>query len=139
LIRDDLLQPTVLVLELHLAADSLVLRGSGMPNSSAHCFQGTTQFNGSLGGAFGDDLHCAGGSVVRLAIQANAGGASQYPASGDAPVSVRGLVAARGSRAYQVWYRNAASLCMPSAFNSTNGCAIVWHPCHTRACVRAAR
>ncbi len=107
-----------------LAADTLVLSGVGMPNSSALYFQGTQQ--ASI--AFGDGLRCAGGSIVRLGTKQNAGGASQYPAVGDPSVSVRGLVAAPSTRTYQVWYRNAAAFCTVSTFNLTNGVEATWIP-----------
>jgi hypothetical protein len=109
-----------------LAADTLQLNGSGMPNSSALYFQGTLQFNGGLGAAFGDGLRCAGGAIVRLGTKMNAGGASHYPASGDPAVSVRGMVSAPGTRTYQVWYRNAAPFCTPSTFNLSNGVEVAW-------------
>ncbi len=110
-----------------LAGDTLVLIGSGMPNSSALYFQGTAQVNGGAGSVFGDGLRCAGGSVVRLATKANVGGASQYPSAGDPPVSVRGMVAASGVRVYQVWYRNAASFCQPETFNLSGGVLVNWN------------
>jgi hypothetical protein len=109
-----------------LASDSVELRGSGMPNSSALFFQGTTRVNGGAGVVFGDGLRCAGGSIVRLKVVANAGGSSHYPQAGDPPVSVRGGVNVPGTRTYQVWYRNAASFCTPSTFNPTNGLEIQW-------------
>jgi hypothetical protein len=109
-----------------LAADTLVLGGSGMPNSSVLYFQGTTQLNGGLGAMFGDGLRCAGGTIIRLGTKTNVAGASQYPAAGDASVSVRGAVTAPGTRTYQVWYRNAAAFCTPSTFNLSNGVAITW-------------
>ncbi|MCY2959295.1 MAG: PQQ-binding-like beta-propeller repeat protein [Planctomycetota bacterium] len=106
-----------------LSNDTLLLAGTGMPNSSALYFQGTTQ----VSSAFGDGLRCAGGSVVRLATKPNAAGASQYPAPGDPTISVRGLVPSSGSqRTYQVWYRNAAAFCTASTFNLSNGVAITW-------------
>ncbi len=111
-----------------LAADTLVLTGSGMPNSSALYFQGTNQQSGGLGIAFGDGLRCAGGSIIRLSTKFNASGASQYPAAGDPSVSVRGLVAAPGTRTYQVWYRNASAFCTVSTFNLTNGIEATWTP-----------
>ncbi len=111
-----------------LASDSFVLSGVNMPNSSALYFQGTTQVNGGLGSVFGDGLRCAGGTVVRLGTKSNAGGASQYPAAGDPPVSVKGLVTAPGMRTYQVWYRNAASFCTADTFNLTNGLSVAWIP-----------
>jgi len=109
-----------------IAFDSLVLSGSGMPNSSALYFQGTTQLNGGLGSLFGDGLRCAGGSTIRLGTKSNASGASQYPAAGDPSISVRGLVTSPGTRTYQVWYRNAAVFCVSETFNLTNGLSVTW-------------
>jgi hypothetical protein len=109
-----------------ISNDSLVLLGSGMPNSSALYFQGTTQVGGGAGGTFGDGLRCAGGSVVRLHTKTNVAGASQYPDTGDPSISVKGVVTAPGSRTYQVWYRNAAAFCTPSTFNLTNGVLVTW-------------
>jgi hypothetical protein len=105
-----------------IANDTLVLNGTGMPNSSCLYFQGTTQ----IGTAFGDGLRCAGGVVTRLATKTNVGGASQYPAAGDASVHVKGNVSVPGTRTYQVWYRNAAAYCTASTFNLTNGVLVAW-------------
>jgi hypothetical protein len=109
-----------------ISADTLVLQGSGMPNSSALYFQGTTQVNSGLGAAFGDGLRCAGGSIVRLKTVTNVGGVSQYPETGDPTVSVKGMVAGPGTRTYQAWYRNAATFCTVSTFNLTNGVLVNW-------------
>jgi putative redox protein len=79
----------------------LVLHGSEMSDSSALYFQGTTQAGSGSGAVFGDGLRCAGGTVVRLKSVTNVGGASQYPVVGDASVSVKGQVAAPGTRTYQ--------------------------------------
>jgi hypothetical protein len=111
-----------------LANDTLVLLGSGMPDSSALYFQGTLQAGGGLGVAFGDGLRCAAGTIVRLKTVTNVGGASQYPQAGDPSVSVKGMVAAPGIRTYQVWYRNAAAFCTTSTFNLTNGVEVNWLP-----------
>jgi len=111
-----------------IGGDTLVLLGSGMPNSSALYFQGTTTLNGGSGVAFGDGLRCAGGSVIRLGTKNNTSGASQYPAAGDPTVSVRGLCSAGDFRVYQVWYRNAAAFCTASTFNLTNGVSLTWTP-----------
>jgi len=105
-----------------ISADTVVLTGTQMPNSSALYFQGTTQ----ISSVFGDGLRCAGGTIIRLGTKSNVGGASQYPAVGDPSVSVRGLISAPGVRTYQVWYRNAAAFCTPSTFNLTNGLEIAW-------------
>ncbi len=109
-----------------LANDTLVLSGGDMPNSSALYFQGTTPQGGGGGAVFGDGLRCAAGSVIRLGTKMNSGNTSIYPAGGDPSVSVRGAVAAPGSRTYQVWYRNAAAFCTVSTFNLTNGLVVVW-------------
>jgi hypothetical protein len=111
-----------------LTTDTVVLYGSGMPNSSALYFQGTTQQNGGLGSPFGDGLRCAAGTVIRLGTKANLSGASSYPVVGDTSVSVRGLVTASGTRTYQVWYRNAAAFCTAATYNLSNGLEILWIP-----------
>jgi hypothetical protein len=108
--------------------DSLTLNGTGMPNSTALYFQGTTQTNGGAGAVFGDGLRCAGGSIVRLGTKLNAGGSSAYPSGADQPVHVRGSDNAGDVRTYQCWYRNAAAFCSPSTFNLTNGVQVVWAP-----------
>ncbi len=109
-----------------LTGDTLVLAGTGMPNSSALYFQGTLQQNGGMGIAFGDGLRCAAGAIVRLGTKNNTAGGSQYPEVGDPSISVRGLVTTPGTRTYQCWYRNAAAFCTPSTFNLTNGWEVTW-------------
>jgi hypothetical protein len=111
-----------------IAADTLVLHGTGMPSSSALYFQGTMQVLLGAGAPFGDGLRCAGGSIIRLGTKTNAAGSSQYPAGADASVSVRGQCAPGDARTYQVWYRNAAAFCTPSTFNLTNGLVVTWGP-----------
>ncbi len=105
-----------------VGADTAVLVGSGMPNSSALYFQGTSQ----IAVPFGDGLRCVGGSVVRLGTQSNANGASSVPSAGDPPLSVRGGITAGSTRHYQVWYRNSAAYCTTSTFNLSNGISIAW-------------
>jgi hypothetical protein len=109
-----------------VAGDTVVLLGSDMPTSTALYFQGTQQ----VLQVFGDGLRCTLGNIIRLGIKFNSPlGTSQYPAAGDFPVSVRGLVPAAGAtRFYQCWYRNAANFCTPATFNLTNGVAIIWTP-----------
>ncbi len=111
-----------------VSADTLALIGSGMPNSSALYFQGTSQLSGGLGVLFGDGLRCVGGSIIRLGTKNNTAGASQYPAPGDQSVSVRGFNSASDFRTYQIWYRNAAAFCTASTFNLTNGLSLTWAP-----------
>lgn len=108
-----------------LSADSLLLTGSGMTNSSALYFQGTAQ----VAFPFGDGLRCAGGAVVRLGTKQNSGGSSQWPGAGDPTVSQRGGVASSGLRHYQIWYRNAdPAYCTSSTFNLSNGYSVLWAP-----------
>ena len=110
-----------------LSADTFVLTGVQMPNSTALYFQGTNQQAGGLGAAFGDGLRCAGGTVVRLGTKANVSGSSQYPQSGDLSVSVKAGITLPGTvRTYQVWYRNAAVFCQAQTFNLTNGLEVRW-------------
>ncbi|MCY2960179.1 MAG: hypothetical protein NTY35_08435 [Planctomycetota bacterium] len=111
-----------------ITSDTLTLSGSGMPNSSALYFQGTTQANGGLGTVFGDGLRCAAGSIIRLGTKTNAGGGSQYPSAGDLSVSVRGSNAPGNVRTYQVWYRNASAFCTGDTFNLSNGLQATWQP-----------
>ncbi len=112
-----------------VSGDTLVLSGTQMTNGASLYFQGTTQSNGGNGAVFGDGLRCAAGTIVRLGTETSNGGSSQYPGSGEAPVSVRGqLPPAGGMRVYQVWYRNAAAFCTPNTFNLTNGLQVVWQP-----------
>jgi hypothetical protein len=109
--------------------DTIVLQGTGMPNSTCLYFQGTNQLNGGMGVVFGDGLRCAGGTVVRLGAKTNVAGSSQYPVGTDLPVSQKGMIpAAGGTRTYQCWYRNAAAFCTPSTFNLSNGLELVWLP-----------
>jgi hypothetical protein len=113
-----------------VSADTIELNASGLPATAPLLyFQGTSQLSGGFGAAFGDGLRCAGGSAVRLATKIASGGASSFPAAGDPPVSVRGMVPpGGGTRTYQVWYRNAAAFCTPSSFNLSNGVQLVWGP-----------
>lgn len=108
-----------------LSADTLVLAGSGMTNSSALYAQGTSYSITQT--PFGDGLRCIGGSIRRLGIRANAAGVSQYPGPGLASVSVQGAVTAPGTRYYQVHYRDVGAYCTPATFNMTSGVAILWH------------
>jgi hypothetical protein len=111
-----------------ISADSFVLAGSGMPNSSALYFQGTARTSAGAGAAFGDGLRCASGSVIRLGTKVNSGGSSSFPVSGDPAIHVKGADSAGNVRDYQCWYRNAAAFCTPSTFNLTNGLEITWGP-----------
>jgi hypothetical protein len=111
-----------------IAADTFVLQGSGMTDGSVLYFQGTAQHSGGAGAHFGDGLRCAGGTVTRLGVRTNVGGASQFPAAGGTPISVVGANAPGNVRTYQAWYRNAAAFCTSSTFNLTNGWQATWSP-----------
>lgn len=111
-----------------IASDSLTLQGSNMPDSFVLYFQGTSAQGASSGTAFGDGKMCAGGTIIRLGLALNSGGASQFPPVGGTDISVSGLDAAGNVRMYQGWYRDAASFCTVSTFNLTNGYRVVWTP-----------
>ena len=113
-----------------VAADTLELRGEGLPASFITYFQGTTAVAGGLGSVFGDGLLCAGGSLVRLGTVFSGGGVSGYPSVGDLAISVKGQIppGAGVVRTYQGWYRNAAAFCTADTFNLTNGLEITWLP-----------
>jgi len=110
-------------------ADSLVLRGTGMPPvATVLYFQGTGQTNGVL---LGDGLRCAVGITVRLGYATNVGGASQWPPTSGVPIHTGGQVPAAGAvtRYYQGWYRDVSpSFCTTNRYNLTNGVAVVWVP-----------
>lgn len=106
-----------------LAADTLVLAGSGMTDSSVLYFQAATQHAPTT---FGDGLSCTGGPFRRLSTKANVLGASSYPLPGDPSVSVRGAVGSPGTRHYQARYRNSATFCTSDTFNYTSAVTIVW-------------
>ncbi len=110
-----------------IANDTFLLQGQDMPNSSALYFQGTAQQAGG-GQAFGDGLRCAAGTIVRLGIEQNNLGTSQYPTFPELSISVRGLCTVGATRTYQVWYRNAAAFCTSSTFNLSNGLQVTWLP-----------
>jgi plastocyanin len=111
-----------------IAADTVVLTGTGMPSSSALYFQGTTQIGAGAGAVFGDGIRCAGGSVIRLALKTNASGTSSFPTGADPTVSVKGGAAAGSTFEYQIWYRNAGAFCSASTFNLSNGYSVTWTP-----------
>ena len=115
--------------EPSLAQDTLVLEGSHMPDAPVLYYQGLGVSFGGLGVVSGDGVRCAAGPFVRLGTQINAAGASNFPTSGQASISVRGSVVNSGSRVYQAWYRDTApSFCTADFHNVTNAVRIVWHP-----------
>jgi len=111
-----------------LANDTLVLNGTGMTNAAVLYFQGSSARVGGLGTGFGDGLLCAGGSVIRLGVRENVGGASVFPGPATSSIHLLGDVVSPGQRVYQAWYRNLASFCAPDGFNVTNGLRVLWAP-----------
>ncbi len=109
-----------------ISFDTLILQASGMASASALYFQGTAMTVGGAGQVFGDGLRCASGTIVRLGLKQNVGGASQFPEAGNPSVSIKGLCHTGDTRFYQVWYRNAGAFCTPSTFNLTNGLQVTW-------------
>lgn len=108
--------------------DTIQLLGSGMPANAA-CLYVQGDQSDSAGLVFGDGIRCIDGSLIRLRLMTNVGGASSYPQPGMPSVSARGgVVPGSGSiRYYQTYYRNpAAAFCPPSTFNMTNGVVVVW-------------
>lgn len=111
-----------------LANDQLVLSGSLMPATGTVLYiQGSTQ--SSTGFVLGDGLRCVAGALIRLGVQQNVGGASGYPAPGDAPISIRGIIDLPGvTRSYQAWYRDNTNFCTAAPYNLTNGVSVSWTP-----------
>ncbi|MFO1011229.1 MAG: hypothetical protein U1F29_14285 [Planctomycetota bacterium] len=108
-----------------LAGDTLTLRTQRTNATSPTSFVQATQ--PLVGGAvFGDGLLCLGGTLVRLRTVAAAGGSASIGAGSTASISTLGVVTQPGVRHYQALYRNAASFCTPSTFNTTNGLEITW-------------
>ncbi len=110
-----------------VANDSFVLHGSSMPNATAVYFQGSSTTSAFV---IDDGIMCTGGTIIRLGSKLNAGNASQYPAVGDASISVRGAIPADAgvTRSYQAFYRNAAAFCTPATSNRTNALVVTWLP-----------
>ena len=112
-----------------VSADTLRLRGSGMPDAPCLYFQGTAQVAGGAGGVFGDGLRCVGGDVVRLGTRTNLFGGSVFPFDGEAGLAQQGGAAAGETLHYQVWYRDASPFhCTSSTTNYTNAYTVVWQP-----------
>jgi hypothetical protein len=108
-----------------ISADTLVLTGTGMPNTStALYYQGSTL----VANVFGDGINCAGAPQVRLGNKTNVAGTSSYPGAGDPSVSVKGGAVAGSNLIYQIAYRDAANFCTPSTFNASNAVQVTWAP-----------
>lgn len=107
--------------------DSVVLHVDGMPSGAPLLyFQGSanpTPF------AFGDGVLCTLGTIIRLRVKINVGGASSFPEVGDPSLSVAGgMTPGSGLTSfYQAYYRDAASYCTTATFNVTNGLSLTWY------------
>jgi hypothetical protein len=107
--------------------DSVVLHVTGMPAGAPLLFfQGTSN---ALNIAFGDGTLCTSGSIIRLRVKINVGGASQFPEPGDPSVSATGgiTLGSGATRYYQAYYRDAGPFCTPNTFNMTNGISLTWY------------
>lgn len=107
-----------------IAAASLTLQGSQMPNSNALYLAGTASANSVLG----DGRFCIGGTIVRLGTKTNVAGTSQFPDVGQLPIATRVSAVAGATSYFTVWYRNSAAFCTPATFNDTNGWRVTWTP-----------
>lgn len=107
--------------------DSVVLHGSGMPDTSTCMYLRSTGSNQN-GLVFGDGLRCVNGTVIRMRIKTNVGGTSLFPEPGDPSLSQAGNTPpGSGSIGwYQIYYRNAGAFCAPGTFNLSNGVWIEW-------------
>lgn len=107
--------------------DSVVLHVDGMPSGAPLLyFQGTSN---ALNIPFGDGTLCTTGSIIRLRVKINVGGASQFPEPGDPSVSVAGgaVLGSAATLYYQAYYRDSGTFCTASTFNMTNGISLTWY------------
>ncbi len=111
-----------------IPTDTLVLTASNIPGPGLF-FQGTGQFGGGLGLAFGDGLLCAGGTITRLGVVFPTGNSASYPGGlTPSPIHVAGSVSSGDVRHYQCWYRDANAFCTSATFNLTQGLTLTFGP-----------
>ncbi|MBL8860276.1 MAG: hypothetical protein JNL28_17335 [Planctomycetes bacterium] len=107
-------------------SDSVVLHVDGMPSGAPLLyFQGTSN---AVQIVFGDGNLCTTGSLIRLRVKINVGGASSFPEPGDPSLGATGGVTLGGGSTlyYQAYYRDAATFCTSATFNMTNGISLTW-------------
>jgi hypothetical protein len=109
-----------------LVNDTLQLHGTGMPNGGVLYFQGTQNVAGGAGSVFGDGLLCIGGTITRLGVKINVGGASQFPEGTDPGLASLSGLTEPGTRYYQAWYRDSAAFCTPATFNLSSALPVIW-------------
>ncbi len=110
------------------APDTITLSASAMSGTSAVTFL-KGDLSTAAGVPFFDGVRCVDGTLIRLASNPSAGGASSYPLAGQQPLSVRGAtpIGSGLTGYYQASYRNASTVfCPPGTANITNGYRIVW-------------
>ena len=110
------------------APDTIVLSASAMTSTSTVTFL-KGDLSAAAGVPFFDGVRCVDGTLIRLASNPSAGGASSYPLAGQQALSVRGAtpVGSGLTGYYQASYRNASTaFCPPGTANITNGYRIVW-------------
>lgn len=109
--------------------DTVRLTATRMSATSACVFLAGTALD-PAGQPFGDGVRCVTGALTRMSAKTAVHGAASFPEFhlGDASVSARsGATPGSGvTTYYQVFYRNAASFCLPASFNITNGYQITW-------------
>jgi hypothetical protein len=111
-----------------ISNDSLLLSGSGMPNTATTVLlQGTAAIPPV---PFGDGLRCVGGTQRRVYIRNALLGNIQYGFNvpGQLPISIQGAIGAPGTYHYQIIYRNTAAFCTAATTNTTNGLSVTWIP-----------
>ncbi len=114
--------------------DTVVLYASGMlPTATAVYLQGDA--SNANGVVFGDGVRCVAGTLKRLAVKPSVNGASQYPDTGDLPITQRsaqlGDAFGPGAvRYYATYYRDPAlTFCatpLGNSWNITNGLSVGW-------------
>lgn len=112
------------------ATDNVVLRAERM--SGQTCVFFATSGPAQTGGAvFGDGITCTGGALIRLATvnYPLGSGTAEFPGPSQTVTLSSRTGTFPGSGAvfqYGCYYRNAASFCTPSTFNTTDTEQIVW-------------
>ena len=118
-----------------LSSDTLVLATSGeTPTATSIVLQGSASL--ASGVVFGQGVRCAGGTLLRLYVEAATAGGISEPDAGDPSVSARSAalgdaIQAGERRWYLVYYRDPAVLggCPPtSTFNATQTGRVTWSP-----------
>jgi len=111
-----------------LAADSLLLTASGLPDGQLTVFFQGTEREAAGGVVFGDGLLCVSGAFTRLGSSIATVATAVMPRPGAGPISPRGVVTEPGTRTYQAWFRDPADFCTPAAYNLSGAVEVFWGP-----------